>query len=285
MHRTLAVLSVTLPLALGAFGCATVRSAETAAAKALISPDQERALGAQIHQQLQAEGIRYVQDPYVVQRVNEIARPILAQAKRDRPEFDYRVFVVDNPKSVNAFATPGGYIYVESGLLEAVSSEAELAGVLAHEAGHITRRHAARNMVEQFGLHTVAALALGQDPSQLAQIAAAVVGTGTLLAHSRSQEIEADETGVVYATKAGYDPQGLVAFFGTMQKLTGKTPRVLTWVSTHPSSEDRVAHLQAYIREKKLSASGGHQSLAELQQRLQQAQQQGIGGGGQPPRP
>ncbi len=285
MQRTPIFVFLLSSMALAVAACATVESAERAAAEVLIPLDQENALGEQIHRKLEQEGLRYVQDPFVVQKVQEIATPILQQAKRKAPKMAFHVHVVDNPGSVNAFATPGGHIYVESGLLQAVDSEAELAGVIAHEAGHVTERHAARNMVQAFGLQTVAALALGQDPSQLEKIAASVVAQGTLLANSRSQEIEADETGVVFATRAGYDPQGLIGFFRKLQQMTGRTPRALTWLSTHPSSEDRIANLQGYIREHHLSASGGHQSLAELHQRLQQSPQQGIGGGGQPPRP
>lgn len=281
MQRTPIFVFLLSTVALAAAACATVESAERAVAEALIPLDQENALGEQIHRQLGQEGIRYIEDPVVLQQVQQLAAPILQQAKRAAPKMSFHVHVVDNPKSVNAFATPGGHIYIESGLLQAVDSGAELAGVIAHEAAHVTERHAARNMVQAFGLQTVAALALGRDPSQLQQIAAAVVAQGTLLAHSRSQEIEADETGVVYATRAGYDPQGLIAFFGTLQQMTGRTPRALTWVSTHPSSEDRIANLQTYIREHHLSASGGHESLAGLHQRLQQ---QGVGGGGPPQR-
>jgi predicted Zn-dependent protease len=116
--------------------------------------------------------------------------------------------LVDAPDSVNAFATPGGHIYVESGLLAAVNTEAGLAGVISHEAAHILERHPARNLVQALGLETVAALALGEDASQLQQLAAAVVAQGAFLAHSRAQEIEADELGAVISSKVGYSPTG-----------------------------------------------------------------------------
>lgn len=281
MRRLFLVGAVASAVALSSVGCASkpVVAAEKAAASVLISNQQEEQLGSQLHQQLQKEGMKFVSDPQVVKYVTEVARPILQAAKRERPEVSWQLFVVDSPE-VNAFATPGGNIYVQTGLIRAASNEAELAGVLAHEAGHVVGRHAARNMVQALGLQTVAGLALGENPSQLKQVAAALLANGALLHHSRSQEIEADEYGARFSHRGGYDPNGLIAFFRTLQRKTGEMPRLLTWLSTHPQHSDRIANLQQYIAQNNLrgGATTKTNQLAQIQQKL--GGPLGTGGGG-----
>lgn len=259
-----AVAVAALALSVGAAGCATkpVVAAEKAAAATLISPKEENQLGLQMHQELAKQGVKYVTDPAVLDYVNRIAQPILAQAKKDRPDVQWKVFVVDTP-DINAFSTPGGYIYVQTGLINAVKNDAELAGVIAHEAGHVTGRHAARSMVEAYGLQTVASIALGQNPTQLQQIAASVIANGILLHHTRSEETEADEYGVRYARAAGFDPTALITFFRTLQQKTGQMPKLLTWLSDHPATSDRIAHLQQYIAQNHLR--GGQLDLPGTQ--------------------
>jgi predicted Zn-dependent protease len=279
MRQILCALS-SIAVALTATGCSSqpIRTAETAVARVLVSPQQENQLGAQLHQQLEKEGMRYIQDKAVVDYVEQVARPILRQAKRERPDVTFHLHVVDKPGEVNAFATPGGHLYVMSGLIGAVHNDAELAGVIAHEAGHVVARHPARNMVQAYGLQTVAAPALGRNPSLLEQIGATVVANGALLAHSRSQELEADEYGALYSAGAGYDPRALISFFQTLQRSEGRTPKAMTWLSTHPATSERISRLQQFIAEKKLR--GGQlntvNQLASVQQRLGP----GVGGAG-----
>jgi beta-barrel assembly-enhancing protease len=279
MRQILCALS-SIALSITATGCSSrpVRAAETAVARVLISPQQENQLGTKLHQELEKEGMRYVQDRAVVDYVDQIARPILRQAKRERPDVTFHLHVVDKPGEVNAFATPGGHLYVMSGLIGAARNEAELAGVIAHEAGHVVARHPARNLVQMYGLQMVASLALGNNPSLLEKIGATVVANGAFLAHSRSQELEADEYGALYTARAGYDPRGLITFFQTLQKSEGRAPKVLNWLSTHPTTSERIARLQEFMSKKKLR--GGQlntlNQLASIQQRLGS----GVGGAG-----
>src|SRR6185369_4701480 len=144
------------------------------------------------------------------------------------------VNVIDDPKTVNAFATPGGFLYVYTGLLAAADDEAQLAGVMAHETGHVVARHSARSMVAAYGLEAVVALATGQNPNLLSQIASGIAANGLMLAHSRADETEADELGVKYMSAAGYDPHALAAFFHTLQAKQGSMPGVLVFLSDHP---------------------------------------------------
>ncbi|RKG98896.1 peptidase M48 [Corallococcus sp. CA053C] len=249
-----AILTLTLASGLTT-GCAKQRvGAEKALAQVFISDEQENQLGLQVKKELETkENIKYVQDPAILDYVRSISAPILAQANKDRSGVKWKVNVIDDPKTVNAFATPGGFLYVYTGLLLAADTEAELAGVMAHEAGHVVGRHSARAMVNAYGLQAITQVALGQNPGTAAQIAAQLAGGGLQLAHGRSEETEADEYGAKYAAAAGFDPRGLISFFEKLQKQQGSQPGVLKWLSTHPTNEDRIAHLQKIISQQGLT--------------------------------
>jgi beta-barrel assembly-enhancing protease len=258
------VLLLLVATALTSGACASRQraAAETAVAKALISDDQETQLGMQVQQELQKQNVRYLDDPQVTAYVRAITDKILPLAEKDRPGVKWQVKVIDDPNVVNAFATPGGFLYVYTGLLLAAADDAEVAGVLGHEAGHVVGRHSARQMVDAFGLQAVASLALGQNPGLLSQLAAGVAGKGAMLANSRGDETEADEYGARYTSSAGYDPRGLVTFFQKLQAQEGKQPKALTWLSDHPATPDRISHVEDYIRSHKLGGSGGRNPAA-----------------------
>jgi predicted Zn-dependent protease len=157
-----------------------------------------------------------------------------------RPNLPYKFEMVD-ASVVNAFAVPGGYVYFTRGILANLNSEAELAGVMGHELGHITARHSAqqysRAQLAQFGV-LVGGLFLGDLVSGVAQL-----GVGMLfLSFSRDNERQADELGVEYASKAGYDGKELAGFFETLERMNPGSDRsgLPGWFSTHPSPEDRV---------------------------------------------
>lgn len=233
-------------------GCATkaARTVGKTAASVLISDQDEEQLGLQVKAEVEKQGLKYVDDAEITGYVQKIMTPITQSANADRQGVKWKLHVIDDPKTVNAFATPGGYVYMYSGLILAAENEAEVAGVLAHEAAHVSARHSARQLVNAYGLEAVLGMALGRNPGLLSKIGAAVVGNGAMLAHSRSDETEADELGVKYATRVGYSPTGLISFFEKLRAQQGKTPRVLTWLSTHPATEDRIAHIQRFVKEK-----------------------------------
>ena len=194
---------------------------------------------------------------------------VIAFGKQDRPDVQWQVHVIDDAKTVNAFATPGGYLYVYSGLLLAADNDAELAGVMAHETGHVVARHSARSMVTAYGLNAVTQLVLGQNPGLLAQIASGIASKGVLLSHSRSDETEADEYGARYSSAAGYDPHGLVSFFQKLEKEEGHTPKALTYLSDHPATGDRVEHVNAFIAARGLTGTElGRERFAPIKARL-----------------
>jgi predicted Zn-dependent protease len=261
-------------VALCAASCATTTlgTVETEVAKVLISPEQENQLGLQFKQDLeQKQHVVYLDDPVVVSYVRGVADKVITLGKRDRPEVNWQVNVIDDSKTVNAFATPGGYLYVYSGLLMAADNEAELAGVMAHETGHVVARHSARQMVDAYGLEAITAMALGKNPGLLGQLTAGVGEKGFMLANSRSDETEADEYGARYSAAAGYDPHGLVTFFQKLRAQEGNSPRFLAILSDHPATPDRIDHVNAFIQQKGLSGSNTNvAAFAPIKQRVAQ---------------
>jgi len=265
-----------LALALALVGCG-VHTTE-GMAKALVPDEQEAQLGQQVKQELDKQGTKYVQDPEIVSYVRGVAEKIFVSANKDRPGVDWKVYVIDDPKQVNAFATPGGNLYVFSGLLMAADDEAQLAGVWGHESGHVVARHSARQMVDAMGLETVLGIALGQNPNQLTQLAGTLAAKGALLSYSRQDETEADEYGARYASQARYDPHGIIHFFEKLKAMEGNVPSIAQFLSDHPLTGDRITHLQQYIAEKHLTGTElGAERLRPVKQKLMaQAQAAGV---------
>jgi predicted Zn-dependent protease len=262
-RRAVAAPSVT-PLALATLlaalsGCSAAQrvQAEKLAAEVLIPDEQEAKIGLAVRAELEEkQGVRYVEDAAVNGYVKGITDRILPLAAADRPGLTWQVRVIDDPKTVNAFATPGGYLYVYSGLLLAAADTAEVAGVLAHEAGHVVARHSARQMVSAMGLDAVTRLALGENPGGVAQLAAGFAGQTLMLAHGRGEEYEADEYGARYTAKVGYDPRGIGTFFEKLEAREGGAAPP-TWLSTHPATPDRIRKVDALVAREGLSGKGG----------------------------
>jgi predicted Zn-dependent protease len=251
----------------------TRTQAETAATNLVLPPQDEAKLGQQIEAQL-AQQVKFVSDPRVTDYVNGVAQKIFQAAKSEDASLAVKVHVIDDPKTVNAFATPGSQLYVYTGLILAANDEAELASVLGHETGHIVARHPARQMVNQYGLQTLFSIVLGQNAPTLARMGSQVASQGFLLANSRTDETEADEFGARFASRANYDPQALGQF---LQRISsGDQPGFMVFLSDHPSTPDRVTHLQQYIAANGLTGQRGDTAkLAATKQVLSS----GVGGG------
>ncbi|HET8859269.1 M48 family metalloprotease [Marivirga sp.] len=165
-----------------------------------------------------------------------------------RDEFVWDIHIIENDSVLNAFATPGGYLYVYTGLIKYLDQEDDLMGVLGHEVAHSDLRHTTRNIQRQYGISILLQLITGENPSQLEQIAGQIAGTAAGLSFSREFEEEADERSVEYLAKTPYACNGAYSFF---QKLldsgqTGGTPEFL---STHPNPEDRVEDINTKATE------------------------------------
>lgn len=238
---------------------------ESALAQALISDRESSELGARIHEDLKRQGVKFVSDRQVLGYVHGVSRRIIPRAERDRPGVEYRVFVIDDPRQINAFATPGGYLYLYTGLLATADNEAEVAGVLGHEAAHISKRHIERQMVNSYGISALLSMALGEDPGTVERIAAGIAASGLMAAHGRSEEIEADEHGARYSAAAGYDPRAMITFFHKLERIGGGSGGP-AFLRTHPTSRDRIANLSDYIEDNSLEGgevnSAGHRQIA-----------------------
>jgi predicted Zn-dependent protease len=157
--------------------------------------------------------------------------------------YTFRIFVVDR-KTVNAFAAPGGYVVVYRGLIERAGSPEELAGVLAHEAQHVLRRHVTRALFQHASVGLLLAAVSGDATGMLAYAVEAARSLGTLR-YSRQSEDEADVEGLRMLQSAGIDPGGMIAFFESLRQEELKLPGALAYVSTHPPTGERIARLRA----------------------------------------
>ena len=162
---------------------------------------------------------------------------------RYKDEFTWEVHIIDDDV-LNAFAAPGGYIYFYTGIIKYLENEDDLMGVLGHEIAHADRRHSAKQMLETYGVQTVISMALGDSPSQVAQLAAGLAGNAAALKFSRSDESEADSYSVDYLSVTPYRCDGTAVFF---EKITaeGDGSSVPTFLSTHPNPETRVEDIRA----------------------------------------
>jgi beta-barrel assembly-enhancing protease len=265
MNRLVACLAV---IALTS-ACTTAQRVgfEKTVAQTLISDEQEFQLGFQVHEELKTQQTKFSEDPEIINYVNRLASKLKPQAEADR-KLEWMWFVIDDPNTVNAFATPGGRIYVYTGLIKAAETEAEIIGVLGHEMGHVVARHGSRQLVGQLGLQTVAKMALGQDASDVAQVAASLAGKGALLAYGRGMELESDEIGARYSSRAGYDPNGLASFFEKL-KAKGEQPAFLVFLSSHPPNDERISKVKELIAKEGLNGTEqGVASLRAIQARI-----------------
>lgn len=275
---------VTLSLATVAAGCGPVVSATqpvaSAVGGALLSDQDAAQLGEQLAAKVRQEE-RVLEVPAAQQYVDRIGRKLLATTPGEQP-FEYTFTVLEQPEVVNAFALPGGELFFASGLLEAVESEAELAAVVAHEIAHVREGHIKDQLAAQYGVQTLQQLALGRNPGQLAQLAAAISGTGYLSAFSREAESEADATGLRMLAEAGYDPNAMPTFFERLARMSGSaSDPVSQFVSTHPAPAERAQETRSMIAQQNLG--GGRASivgdLAAIQQAIPGGPPTGVGGG------
>jgi predicted Zn-dependent protease len=212
-----------------------------------VSEDQEKEMGADYARQINAQ-LPLVQDPAVTGYVEALGREIARTSPREGLEWHF--YVVDAPE-VNAFAVPGGYVYVNRGLIERMDRMDELAGVLAHEVGHVSLRHSAKQMEKQgkanVGL-TVFCTLTNICSGDVARVAINVAGSAWFAKHSREDEAQADSIAVFSLPQAGIDPEGIPAMFDKLLAERQADPGVLQgWFGTHPLEEDRITRTRELI--------------------------------------
>ncbi|HZY10838.1 MAG TPA: M48 family metallopeptidase, partial [Bacteroidota bacterium] len=184
--------------------------------------------------------------PEVKQYVMEVGNKILGSPEIEKKGiYAYQYEIIHNDSVVNAFCTPGGYIYVYTGLLKFVDNEATLAGVMGHEIAHAERRHATKRITKAYGAQILLSIALGQSPSQVADISANLFTGLALLANSRGDETEADNYSMKYLANTSYYPGGITYFFEKIQGEKGKSGggTIDRFLSTHPLPQDRIENV------------------------------------------
>ncbi len=250
-------LLLAAPFALS--GCSVNPATGQQSFTAFMSPDEERRIGAEEHPKLVEVFGGLYDDAALQSYVDSIGR--LLQQTSEQPEPPFRFVVLDSP-IVNAFALPGGYVHVSRGLMALANDEAEFAGVVAHEIGHVTARHSAerysRGVLAGLGAAVVGVATGSQAAGGLAQAAAGAYVQG----YSRGQEFEADQLGVRYLTRSSYDPEAMSTFLASMgaqdrlaRKIAGRegTDPAASLFSSHPRTADRVARAAESAR----AAAGG----------------------------
>ena len=209
------------------------------------SIEKEIAMGKEYSQQVEAS-VKLVQDPVITEYVNRVGQNLVRNSDARVP---FTIKVIDSDE-VNAMALPGGFFYVNSGLILAADEEAELAGVMAHEIAHVAARHGTRSLTRAQWLNfsTIPLIFVGGGLGYALRTAAGFGLPMTFLQFSRGFEAEADYLGVQYMYKSGYDPQAYVAFFEKIQAKEKKKPGSLSKAfATHPQTPDRIEHSQDEI--------------------------------------
>ena len=218
-----------------------------------IRPEQEVALGLQAAPQMQQQYGGEVADPQARNLVETVGRRVLEKSAASKSPYKYTFHALADPKTVNAFALPGGQVFITMGLLKKLRTEGELAGVLGHEIGHVVDRHGAEHMAKQQlsqGLTGAAVLATydPNNPNTMRSAAIAQMIAGMIdMKFGRNDELEADRLGVKFMSEAGYDPRAMLGVQEVLKSIGGA--RQPEFFSTHPNPENRIGKIQAAIKE------------------------------------
>lgn len=241
---SLVVLFVLLPLA----GCST--NAATGRSQFLpLSWEEELEIGAQAAPEFIEQSGGELPDQRVVNYISDLGARLAAQS--EMPDIDWEFHVLDS-QVINAFALPGGKVFMSRGLIQKMDNEAQLAGVLGHEIGHVTARHGNERMGKaMLAQGLILAVGVGSAVSdsewmQMLGVGTAAGGQLFLLKYSRSNELEADALGVRYMSKLGYNPVGQVQVMEILREASGGSSQP-EWLSTHPASDTRISALEAII--------------------------------------
>lgn len=208
----------------------------------LFSIEQDKELGAQVAAEIEADKEQFpildsLSNSEVYKYIYKIRASILNSGNvENKDNFAWKMKIIHDDSTVNAFCTPGGYIYVYTGLIKYLDSEDELAGVMAHEVAHADLRHSTRQMTKLYGVQMLLDVTLGSDRESIKQITSALIG----LKFSRTHESESDAASVKYLCPTSYNAAGGAGFFEKIVAQGGSG--TMEFLSTHPSPDNRIEH-------------------------------------------
>jgi predicted Zn-dependent protease len=220
-----------------------------------ITPEQEIALGLQAAPEMAQQFGGLDSDAEAQARVDRVGERLVARSAAGQSPYPFEFHVLDDPQTINAFALPGGQVFITEGLLRRLKSTGELAGVLGHEIAHVVARHGAEHIAKQQlteGLTGAAVLAT-YDPnnpdSRTSAAVAAMIGQLVNMRFGRQDELESDQLGVRFTDEAGYDPRSMIALMKILAESSegGRPPE---FFSTHPNPENRIERIQMAIQER-----------------------------------
>jgi predicted Zn-dependent protease len=218
-----------------------------------LTMEEEKKLGKTVLLEVRKEG-NLVRDLNIQAFVERVGYSIVDQV--GPTPFEFKFYVINTP-AVNAFAVPGGYVFVFTGLIALTENEQELAGVLAHEIAHVTRRHVSQMIEKSQRLNIASLLAIlaamaagrGGGASQAGAAMASGMAGALQLKYTREIETEADQNGFHYLIKAGYDPDGMISFFKRLQKMSAEmAPNIPAYLLDHPLTENRISLMENILR-------------------------------------
>lgn len=235
-------------------GCSSLGTYNPATGRSefiMIPTSEEISMGESIHKSLQKK-YKFSTNQKMLNRVNDIGRKVSEVS--DRQDYVYRFFVIEED-SLNAFTTPGGYIYVHTGLLKKMTSDDEVAFVIAHEVGHCAAKHVIKKYQSAFGYNFIQNLILNQLSSasrakQITSLSSKVLGNLIFSAYSRKDELEADRLGVKYSYLAGYDLKGAKDSF-LILKENSQGSNVPQMLRSHPDLDQRILFIEQEIQKIK----------------------------------
>jgi beta-barrel assembly-enhancing protease len=219
-----------------------------------IRPEQEVALGLQAAPQMAAQHGGETRDVRARELVEQVGRRVLERSSASKSPYRYEFHTLADPQTVNAFALPGGQVFITMGLLRKLRTEGELAGVLGHEIGHVVARHGAEHIAKQQltqGLTGAAVLAT-MDPNNPNSMRSAqmiqMVGNLVQMKFGRNDELESDQLGVKFVSEAGYDPRAMIGVMEVLRDAAG-AGRQPEFFSTHPNPDNRIERIEAAIKD------------------------------------
>jgi predicted Zn-dependent protease len=220
-----------------------------------LSPDQETALGLEAAPQMAGQMGGLHPSEQIQDYVNRIGQTVVTNSRAKNGPYQYQFHLLADDQTVNAFALPGGQIFITSALLSKLENEAQLAGVLGHEVGHVVGRHAAEHLAKgQLSQLLVGAAGVAASDQagggQSAAVIASVVANLTSLSYGRKDELESDTLGIEFMGEAGYDPRAMIGVMDILENASDGQGRGPSWLQSHPDPGNRRDSIRQRIAEK-----------------------------------